>query len=292
MKIILSFILALTSCLGFAQMPQNLEQEVVTLKKQIRSLEKEDYQLRNSINKLKRDFRSDLDSLQQHLEEADDQIDSTQQDLNNVNESSSRKIAELDSSMSKKSLYWIIAFLGVALLSVLAYIILGKRIRSERITMEDQISATQKSMEEEAVKLDTKLTEIIESQLKLAQSVKDAAPASNVVEEPDHSLALKVADEIMRINKNLANMDPNTKGLKQLAASVKRIEDNFAANGYEMPELLNKPVTPGLKLIINNTIQDESLNIGEEIITRIIKPQVNYKGVMIQAAQVEVSIGH
>ena len=37
-------------------------------------------------------------------------------------------------------------------------------------------------------------------------------------------------------------MDEGTKGLKQLSASVKRIEDNFVANGYEMPELLNKPL--------------------------------------------------
>jgi len=36
---------------------------------------------------------------------------------------------------------------------------------------------------------------------------------------------------------------------------------------------------------------DENLKQGEQVITRIIKPQVNFKGVMIQAAQVEVSVG-
>ena len=86
-------------------------------------------------------------------------------------------------------------------------------------------------------------------------------------------------------------MDANTKGLKQLSASVKRIEDNFAANGYDMPELINKSFNSGMKLIISNSVPDENLNEGEEIITKIIKPQVNYKGVMIQSAQVEVSVG-
>jgi hypothetical protein len=76
-----------------------------------------------------------------------------------------------------------------------------------------------------------------------------------------------------------------------LSASVKRIEDNFAANGYEMPDLLNKPYDNRMKVIVSNTIPDESIENGKEIITKIIKPQVNYKGVMIQAAQVEVSVG-
>ena len=38
-----------------------------------------------------------------------------------------------------------------------------------------------------------------------------------------------------------------------------------------------------------NFILDESLQTGESKITRIIKPQINYKGKMIQMAQVEVS---
>jgi len=43
--------------------------------------------------------------------------------------------------------------------------------------------------------------------------------------------------------------------------------------------------------LIANFKPDENLKEGEQIITRIIKPQVNYKGVMIQQAQVEVSTG-
>ena len=40
-----------------------------------------------------------------------------------------------------------------------------------------------------------------------------------------------------------------------------------------------------------NFIPDDNLKVGERIITRIIKPQVNYKEVMIQKAQIEVSQG-
>lgn len=133
------------------------------------------------------------------------------------------------------------------------------------------------------------MTEVLETQLKLVQEERAKIPA-NKSEEIDHSLALKVADEIVRINKNLSNMDANTKGLKQLSASVKRIEDNFAANGYDMPELLNKTFDPRMKIIVANSVPDENLKDGEEIITKIIKPQVNFKGVMIQSAQVKFQL--
>ncbi|MFP3570919.1 hypothetical protein SB772_43515, partial [Paraburkholderia sp. SIMBA_030] len=67
--------------------------------------------------------------------------------------------------------------------------------------------------------------------MKLKQEEKQMVSANSTI-EIDHSLALKLADEIVRIHKNPQQMDANTKGLKQLSASVKRIQDNFASNGY------------------------------------------------------------
>ena len=40
-----------------------------------------------------------------------------------------------------------------------------------------------------------------------------------------------------------------------------------------------------------NFVIDENLKEGESVITRVIKPQINFKGILIQAAQVEVSQG-
>jgi len=114
--------------------------------------------------------------------------------------------------------------------------------------------------------------------------------SSAKADDVDHSLALKVADEIIRIQQNISNMDAETKGLKQLAASVKRIQANFEGNGYEIVDMLNKPYDAGMKVTANFK-PDENLKPDEQIITRIIKPQVNFKGVMIQSAQIEVSQG-
>ena len=199
------------------------------------------------------------------------------------------QIAQLDNNVEKNRLYWIIATLATLLLGGIIYWLLGKRISSSKTDVETQIRSTKASLEEESVKLDNKLVEVLETQLKLQQESSKAQPvASN--EKADHSLALKVADEIVRMQKNLTQMDQKTKGLKQLNSSVQRIQQNFAANGYELVEMLGKEYNEGMKVTANFT-PNEDLETGKQIISRIIKPQVNFKGEMIQAAQIEVSVG-
>ena len=112
-----------------------------------------------------------------------------------------------------------------------------------------------------------------------------AAPAM-VSTETDHSLALKVADEIVLLN--LSRMDASVKGYKQLAKAVERIKNNFQANGYEIIDMLGKPYNEGMK-VVANFVPDETLKEGEQIITGVTKPQINYNGKMIQSAQITVS---
>ena len=198
-------------------------------------------------------------------------------------------ISQLDKNVNQNRLYWIIATLATLLLGGIVFWLLDKRITKGKTDVETQIKNTKKSLEEESIKLDSKLVDVLETQLKLKQEEKQAV-SNNSSNEIDHSLALKVADEIIRIQKNLNQMDASTKGLKQLSASVKRIQDNFASNGYELVEMLGKEYNEGMK-VIANFVPSEDLETGKQIITRIIKPQVNYKNEMIQSAQIEVSVG-
>ena len=55
-----------------------------------------------------------------------------------------------------------------------------------------------------------------------------------------------------------------------------------------MVDMLGLPFKEGMKAIVNFE-WDENLKEGEQIITNIVKPQVNYNGVMIQTAQITVS---
>lgn len=297
-KKIILVILILSNLNAFAQETKTVDfqKEVQSLKEKIQSLQSENNKLKTEISSINSKVfivNKKLDTLDQKLQSNASDIQKTNSDLNgkisNSETTNNKKFNEVDNSLSKNSLWSIIGILGVIIVSALLYWLVSKRQKTDKIDVEGQIYKTKKTLEEKGVKLDTKLTEVLETQLKLVQEERAKIPA-NKSEEIDHSLALKVADEIVRINKNLSNMDATTKGLKPLSASVKRIEDNFVANGYEMPELLNKPFDPRMKMI-SNMVEDENLEKGVELITKIIKPQVNFKGVMIQSAQVEVSVG-
>jgi predicted PurR-regulated permease PerM len=308
MKKILLIVLLLGATNLFAQEQENLIKEIPTIKdnvfqqrKEINALKRKLNNQNNALNKQNKtietlqsesnSLNASIDSLNRLIKTNESNITLIAEDLGTkiqeTEQNANSKISDLDDSLSKNRLSWIIATLVILLLGVLMYLFLGKRIASSKTDVETQIRNTKASLEEESVKLDNKLLEVLETQLKLKQEESKSQPSiSN--EKADHSLALKVADEIVRMQKNLIQMDEKTKGLKQLNSSVQRIQDNFAANGYELVEMLGKDYNEGLKATVN-FVQDEDFEDGKRIITRIIKPQVNYKGTMIQTAQIEVT---
>ena len=83
-------------------------------------------------------------------------------------------------------------------------------------------------------------------------------------------------------------MDKGVRGYKHLSKSIIQMKDNLKANGYELVDMLGKTYSDGMK-VTANFVEDEELKEGEQIITSIIKPQINYRGVMIQSAQITVS---
>ena len=209
-------------------------------------------------------------------------------EIQKVTSERKKQISALNDTIDENQLYWIIATLTTLLLGGLVYWLLGKRIQSSKTDVETQIKNTKTALEEESVKLDNKLVKVLETQLKLKQE-ETKSQSSISTEKADHSLALKVADEIVRMQKNISKMDEGTKGLKPLTKGIERIQNNFAANGYEMINLLNSEYDERNNIDVINFITDENLAEGKRIISAVIKPQVNYNGVLIQRAQVDVS---
>lgn len=195
---------------------------------------------------------------------------------------------DFNKAMLESRTLWggVVIFSIFAVLSIV-YFLLIRRIKAGTSSIDevrkaqDALLSAQTKMQEESVKLDNKLLELVEKQMQ-------TIPVATESNTADHSLALKVADEIVRIEMNLSRMDASIKGYKQLAKAVQRIKDNFCANGYEIVDMLGKPYNAGMK-VVANFVPDDGLQFGSQIITGIIKPQINYNGQMIQAAQITVS---
>ncbi len=150
------------------------------------------------------------------------------------------------------------------------------------------ICAAQSHLEEESMKLDTKLIELLDRQLTIEKNQNSSTGITQQIPTPDHSFALKVADEITRIEKNLSRMDISVKGYKPLVKAIDRIKDNFKANGYEIVTYLGQTYNEGMRINPEFVI-DETLPEGTRIITAVSKPQVHFNGELIQKASVTVS---
>ena len=199
--------------------------------------------------------------------------------IENSSSKNADDIGTVNKELSQKQQYGLIIIAFSIILILIVYLVLSNKWNND------------------TKKLSKKQKEILEKQIEDGQKLADWLGketeqnlGNNSSGEPDHSFAKRVADEIVRITTNLSRMDESVKGHKQLSASVRKLEQTLNANKYELVKLLNQPYKEGMNIEASMVV-DDSLNPGESIITRIIKPQINYKGKLIQVAQVEVSVG-
>jgi len=205
-----------------------------------------------------------------------------------LSESSSeteRKLVDIDNNMSTKTLYIIIGSLVLLLFIVIVFFILKISIKNKTKSLDEDIVKTRNKMEIETIKLDAKLVEILEKQIKLTEqkpTVKD--------EEIDHSIFIKVANEIQRMRRRIANMPEETKGIGALKNALRRLEEGLNDNEYELIDLTGKEYVDGLTTRAR-FVESGDIPKGQQLITKTIKLQVEYKGVIIQPSEIEVSIG-
>lgn len=181
---------------------------------------------------------------------------------------------------------------GVALLLILAvagaaiYLLLHKRINRGNADVDALRQMAEKLNEDILSKFAQEMAEMQKISLSLSSIAGSKATQENA--GPDHSLIKALADRITFMEMTLFKMDSKVKGFKQLSKSISQMKDNMLANGYEIVDMLGKPYNDGMKAVANFN-DDEDIEPGKRIITAVIKPQINYRGQMIQAAQITVS---
>ena len=295
--ILLGFAVSTVSAENKSKDIESLKTEVSSLMNRQKHLESEVGTLSSKTSDAEKKI-SDLSSQDKKLQSVVDSLQGVSNALAAAQRANKKELFEsigktnelalsTESVLSSRTL-WGSCGLVILLLAIIATIFAFlKKIKLGTTSIDDvrraqeALQAAQTKMQEESIKLDNQLLAIVQKQL-------DASSASKITGEPDHSLVVKLADEIARIETNLSKMDKSVRGYKQLVQAKDRMINNVRANGYEIISLLGQEYNDGMQFQ-TRFVPDESLPEGKRIITGMIKMQVNYNGKMIQPAEIVVS---
>jgi hypothetical protein len=258
----------------------------------IRALESENRKLKNEVATLRRTLSTQkvaIDSLGQNLMVTRGEIAALSDSLN-INMANARSEIQassdgLNQTINSKSKIGLWICVAIVLVLIGLAFIFGRLI-AKRGTEVASLTAKADKLNEEIVnRLSNELIEM-HSITKQISSVVTAS--ENESSDGERKLIQTLVDRITFMEMTLYKMDSSVRGYKQLKKSIAQMKDNLQSNGYEVVDMLGKDYHEGMK-VTASFVEDEELPEGKQIITGIIKPQINYKGEMIQSAQIIVS---
>lgn len=305
-KLTIAFLLAAVFGIALADEPYDqLKGQVQKTEKRIDGLEKGAKQAQDSTSDLKKqvgELAATDKAQQQKLNELNVKLNALEGrqtalggSLDQLSRDTEQKTQTIDETITTRSKWYGAAIAALLLLLGGCYWYLRRRNDASEQSLSAQVKSamdTVRSTEEKIAKSDTALADSlfeILNKLKV-QEMSAAANGQAKPAEADHHLPLKLADEIHRMRKRLASLPEDTKGLTPLQKSLERLESELAEQGYEIVDHTGMAYTENLS-VKARFVPSDDLGPDQKIINKVVVPQVNYKGVMIRMADIEVSIG-
>lgn len=251
------------------QKNEELQRRITSLELSIATLQGQSETIEGRISNTEKGLLDNTNSIQ-----------STKANLSSQIQATDEKVAGQETNLKNKTLWGIIISLIVLTISALLSVLLSKKGNAKIEILQEK---AEKLNEEIVNKMSTEISEI----QKVTESIS-ILTTTEASSQNEHELIKALADRITFMEMTLYRMDPSVRGYKQLTKSISQMKNNLLANGYEIVDMLGKSYHGGMK-VTANFIEDDSINQGQQIITSIIKPQINYQGQMIQAAQITVS---
>lgn len=265
---------------------------IETLELEMQTIRRENGELKSKVydfNSIITAQSNEIDSLKLVLVQTNNSVvalaDSLNINISSTREQIQRNSENLNQTIAKKTQtgMWIFITLAIALV-VIAFVF--GRLIAKRGNEVASLSANADKLNEEIVnRLSSEMSEMqaISKQIGTISATTGAGGTDS-----EQKLITTLADRITFMEMTLYKMDSSVRGHKQLSKSIKQMKDNLLANGYELVDMLGKDYHDGMK-VTANFVEAENLPEGKQIITGIIKPQINYQGKMIQSAQITVS---
>lgn len=257
------------TCRNLGSSNENLQKKAVRLETQIKELKRESEAYKNKAASLEAGIYHNSESITASSTELNSKIDQT------------NTTVEAQSDNLNHRTIWgaAIAFIVLGISAILTLLLHKKG--SDKI---EELKIQSAKINEEIVnKFATEMSDM----QKISTSI-GALSVAGASADSEQDLIKSLADRITFMEMTLFKMDNTVKGHKQLTKSISQMKDNLRASGYELVDMLGKSYSDGMKAVASFE-DDDNLPVGTRIITRIIKPQINYNGVMIQNAQITVS---
>jgi chromosome segregation ATPase len=306
MKPLIGLMLASVLGIALADEPYDqLKSQIQKVEKRADGLEKSIKQAQDSTSELKKQFGELAASgklQQQKLSELNVKLNALEGrqttlggSLDQLSRDTEQKTQTIDETIMSRSKWYGAAIAALLLLLGGCYWYLRRRNDASEQSLTAQVKSameTVRSTEEKIAKSDTALADSlfeILNKLKV-QEMSASANGQSKPAEVDHNLPLKLADEIHRMRKRLASLPEDTKGLTPLQKSLERLESELSEQGYEIVDHTGMTYTENLS-VKARFVPSDDLGPDQKIISKVVTPQVNYKGVMIRMADIEVSIG-
>lgn len=305
-KLTIGFLMAAIFGVAFAEDPnEQFKSLVQKVEKKVDGLEKSSKQAQDVVSNLKNqvgELAVTGKAQQQKLTELSVKLNALEArqtaiggSLDQLSRDTEQKTQTIDETITTRSKWYGAAIAALLLLLGGCYWYLRRRNDASEQSLSAQVKSaidSVRSTEEKIAKSDTALADSlfeILNKLKI-QEMNAAANGQAKPAEADHHLPLKLSDEIHRMRKRLASLPEDTKGLTPLQKSLERLESELAEQGYEIVDHTGMAYTENLS-VKARFVPSDDLGPDQKIIGKVVIPQVNYKGVMIRMADIEVSIG-
>jgi len=160
-------------------------------------------------------------------------------------------------------------FIDFLILVILSFVYFG--LKKENKILSKELSLFQTSFEG-----------VVDSALRKIKSIEGSGSS--------HSFALKVAEEIQTMRNRIGSM-PDSIATRSLAKRTKMLERALKKEGYEVSDLKGQVYDEGMEIDVVLELDSKDVPDGTTLISRVVKPQVMFNGVVEQFAAVEVTVG-
>lgn len=216
------------------------------------------------------------DYLKSRIENLDD-------DIERVSNKGQNDFSTIVQTIKDRTLYWVIAILIVLITVISIFLVLKSKVAEQKDSL-SSVQHMQKKFENDQIQLDTKLIKILGTKLEIASL------QSEKTTDVDHSFPILSCEKIHSMRKRLKTMGEQH-GTKVLNNQIESLEAKLTDMGYKIVDLVGRNFDDGMELGKAQFIPDDSLKEGERIISRVIKPQITFKGEIIRHADVVISQG-